>query len=314
MKKIGFLLASMLVVLAVLPTGKCEASESFSKPQVSLTSYSLNDEKVVLGKDNSIHLEFTNLSNDLPVTDVLVSFTSLNNTVRPVYGKSNQLYFSEIEANGTVETDLPINIVYQENGYSSMSFLIEYCVGEEVLCNEMSYIVIPADVAEKLVVENISVSSSAQVNSKVSLLVNYQNAGETTLQDVYLTVNCVEFEKPLKLLVKEGLAAGEKGYFEYYLAFDSVGNKKLSLTLSGADEAGDEYVINGGEYSVQVLEEETTGNNTSNVDETDKHVGHTEPVGTEQEALNVYVVIGIIAVIVIVCLLIGAFSTKKRAK
>ena len=314
MKKIGTLLVGVLLTLAMLPSLTVEATETLSKPQVALTEYYLEDETIVLGEDNSVHLEFTNFSGEYPVTDVLVSFASSNYTIVPVYGKTNQIYFPEIPAKGTVEADLPISIVNQENGYSGMSFMIQYCAGGVLLSNDTSYIVIPVDVEEKLSIENVSVSPSAQVNSKVSLLVSYKNISEIGLKDISLTIEGEDFATPIELPVKNLLAAGESGYFEYYLAFDSTGNKMLNLELKGFDEEGNEYVLDCGEYSVRVTDSETVDGENDIPEKNPDTPGNTEPGEDEKEALNIYIVIGVIAAIIIVCLLIGAVSSKKRAK
>ena len=316
MKKLGLLLVLMIMVQAILPASVCKAEEeleSLSKPQVCLTSYSLNNENVVLGADNSIHLEFTNFSSLYPVTDVLVSFSSGNHTIVPVYGKSNQVYISEIAANSTAEVDVPITIVGHEFGYTSLTFVVEYCAGGVLLNNQMMYIVIPVDVEEKLVVDNVSLSSSAEVNSKVSLLVGYTNDSEEVLEDVYLTINGADFERPIEMLMKERLMAGEKGYFEYYLSFDTVGTKRLSLEVKSVDEFGNEHTIDAGEYSVVVTEEDLTENNT-NTQQGDTTEQPEESSDSEMDSLKLYIAIGLIAAVIVVCLLVGVISSKKRAR
>jgi len=316
MKKIWILLACICAAIILMPMERCEAEE-ISKPQVSISSYWLNDEKVVLGTDNSVHLEVTNLSSEYAVTDVMISFTSSNSTVVPVYGKTNQTYIATIEAQETVGVDLPINIVHQEDGYAIMSFLVEYCAGGMVLGNETSYIVIPVDVAEKFSIENISVSSAAQVNSKVALLVNYSNAGESVLQDIHMTITGTDIAQPIDLLVEDTLAVEEKGYFEYYLAFDKIGNKKISIELRYSDEDGNEYVMSGGEYSIQISAAEDIKNDENSINEDkekDEQTNNNEPEVPVEDSIDVYLFIGIIVAIVIVCILIGVFLPKRHKK
>lgn len=314
MKRLGVLLIGILFACAVAPTASGKAEEAYSKPQVGLTSYHLENEAIVLGEDNTVVLEISNFSKEIPVTDVLVSFSSGNHSVVPVYGKTNQLYFSKIKENGKVKAELPINIVYQENGYATMSFAIQYYAGNTLLSNDSSYIVIPVNVEEKLEVENVSVSSNAQVNSKVSLLIGYKNSSETELKNLCLVIGGDAFSTPIELPVKETLAAGERGYFEYYLAFDTVGNKLLDLELKGYDEAGNEYSVDCGGHSVRVTGDGTANSEVGITENDEKEPGSINPGEAEKSALNVYLVIGAIAAVIVICLLIGAVSSKKRGK
>lgn len=316
MKKLSLFFVLMVMVQVIIPTNVCKAEEeleSLSKPQVGLTSYRLNNENVVLGEDNSIHLEFTNYSNQYPVTDVLVSFSSENYAVVPVYGKSNQVYISEIATNSTAEIDVPITIVGHEYGYTSLTLAVEYCAGGVLFNNQKMYIVIPVDVEEMLVVDNISISSSAEVNSKVSLLVSYTNNSEEAVENVHLIINGADIEQPIELLMKERLAAGEKGYFEYYLSFDTVGTKRLFLGLKSIDEFGNEHTIDAGEYSVVVTEEDVTEGNT-NTQQGDTTEQPDEPSDSEMDSVKSYIVVGFIVAVIVVCLLVGVISSKKRAK
>ena len=315
MRKFIFLLTCALAMMFCMTMGECEAAEIASKPQVGLDSYYLNNEKVVLGEDNSIHLEFCNQSR-YPVSDIMISFSSENNTVVPTYGESNQLYISKIGAKETVGVDFPINIVNHVNGYATMSFSIEYCVGTQVLSNNMSYIVIPIDTVEKISIKNLNVSSTAQVNSKVSVVVNYENIGKNTLQDVHLIINSEDFEKPIDLLAKDMLAAGEVGYFEYYLSFDTIGNKKVSFETRYLDEKGNEYSMDCGEYVVQVTKQDDVLNDESEADELQQGISQEKDnnEGAEEAIGSSRLIVGIVCIAVIMCVLVGVFVWRKRLK
>lgn len=101
-------------------------------PLVILDSYTLDNSDVVYGENNMLHIKFKNVSQIEDATNILVSYTSENQIVVPVYGEANLIYIDKIPAGETDTVDLPICVLASTTGYVQMNFSMQYTANNTI--------------------------------------------------------------------------------------------------------------------------------------------------------------------------------------
>ena len=116
-------------------------------PSVILSSYTISG-NLLTDKVITINMVLTNTNQNLDANNIVISYTSINNTFLPVYGISNQFFIPVIQAGRSVNYDLKVsvnnslpndilffdfNATYSDaiNGLSSNNFFISDSVPSE---------------------------------------------------------------------------------------------------------------------------------------------------------------------------------------
>ncbi|MBE5905178.1 MAG: hypothetical protein E7277_00090 [Lachnospiraceae bacterium] len=246
-KRVVLMMALLLMVMVGVHTLEAKAA---TKPQVIISSYTLDDE-IEFGKETNLHLNITNESGRVGVKGILITYVSENNTIVPAQGKSNQVYITSIEPGKTAAVDVPV--VFNNSGdfFGQASFTIEYSVENREPFTNQSYIVFPFTESGVLDIKNVNVATNASIGAKSLVGVNYTNNSESLIRGVKLVVSGdVEGER---VETKLGdVTAQRNGYFETYVVYKHEGANKIKISLVYEDEKENSYVANGGEYTVMV--------------------------------------------------------------
>ncbi len=246
-KRVVLMMALLLIVMVGVHTLEAKAA---TKPQVIISSYTLDDE-IEFGKETNLHLNITNESGRVGVKGILITYVSENNTIVPAQGKSNQVYITSIEPGQTTAVDVPV--VFNNSGdfFGQASFTIEYSVENREPFTNQSYIVFPFTESGVLDIKNVNVATNASIGAKSLVGVNYTNNSESLIRGVKLVVSGdVEGER---VETKLGdVTAQRNGYFETYVVYKHEGANKIKISLVYEDEKENSYVANGGEYTVMV--------------------------------------------------------------
>lgn len=301
MKRIMTAVIIFVLFFAILPPHAVKAAES-SNPKIMLSHYSL-DENITSDGETIVHLEFTNLSKTYSFSEILITFTSPNNTVTPVLGDTNQIYIENLEPEETITVDVPV-ILYETGAqYVRMDFSFLYTYAESENGTNYSYIAFTKQGDGNLVITNANIARTTNVGAQTIASVSYTNNSTSTVYNAKIHFSGdIDEEKVVNLGT---VGAGETGYSENYFVFDDIGTKNLNVFLSYENEAGTETSVPGSLYSIQVNEAEVGESSTVNQGEevTQENV---------QTSSTVFMVLGLITVLVVLLLIIAFFGRKKR--
>lgn len=255
---------SMILVCAMLLVfGTVEAKASTEYARVYLAEYELVEGIFAPGENVKLALTFTNPNKKLEAYNIMFTYATENSNVRPVYGKSNQVYIDRIgpEASVTVEIELliPRDVVA---GEMVMGYYVSYGDDTYSSYEYSASIAAPLTGTCQIMIEEIYVPE-ANVKGHNSLIsVGYANVGTVKIEKPVLYIACGDNVKQLEL---ESLYAGEKQSVEYYFMFEEVGVTPVTISMSYSDSDGFTYSTDVYEYAVSVAEE--TENSGSKLEE-----------------------------------------------
>lgn len=259
MKKLIALLMSVMLAALMFVNINIPANAAGYKAQVILESYDI-PESIVLGEETKITLKFKNADAFYHITNLMISANSSDNSVIPAKGNSNQFYVGTLRAGEEVSVEIPCVITYSNSGYANMSFTCEY-MSDEARFTSSSYIVFPVEVEELpgVAVKSVNVPETANVSANSLVSVSFTN---TTGFEMYNTQLTVDGDiRNGEVITKIGtVGINKSAYSEAYVAFANDGTKKVSLKLTYENQQGEQFEELIGDYSVNVINNQTDTN------------------------------------------------------
>lgn len=316
MKKIVLWLFTC-IALALLPVCSLNVRAEV-KPEIVINSYEISD-KVEYGEKTSIYVVFVNESTSVVAENVLVTFSSPNESVIPAYGTSNQFYITSIQPSAAVGVDIPIVLLETASGYGSMKFQLEYTTVEDRLFDNTSQIVFPLNESGSLSIKNINITSNTTVGANSLIGVGYVNGRNEDLKNVKLVIEG-EITGANKTVNVGDLYAGQSKYTECYVTYEEVGERNIKIYMTYEDEKGNTFSADGGDYTV-VVKNSAADSGQQNLEQTNNEVNNdtqatqnsTEIEKTSQ-GIDITVLLlaiaGIIVLILIIIILIKGLRRK----
>lgn len=305
MKKIVLSLCIMILLMFAPGLGMSVHAEI--KPEIVLNSYELN-EKMEYGEKTSIYVVFANESSLLLADNILVTYTSPNGTVIPAYGTSNQFFIKSIQPGAAVGVQIPIVILESESGYGDMKFQLEYSTEMDALYTSNSEIVFPLNESGSLSIKNINITSNTTVGANSLIGVGYTNGKKDELHNVKLIIEGDISEGTKEILIGD-IGAGQSKYSECYVTYEMIGENNVNVHMYYEDDRGNEYTVDGGEYTVTVKNTAQDDNQTS--DGTSSQM--TPQINQPEQNMNLSTLFLLgAAVIIMILIILVIISLVKR--
>lgn len=315
MKNHFFIPIFIFIAFLLLPGMETFATEKY--PKVVLDSYIIDSTHATYGEETTISLDFVNKSNDYSVSEVLITFTSGNNTVLPVQGISNQVYIESISPGGKETVTIPIVLEKSSTGYAHMSFTMQYTVtdssdGTSSLQSNSAFIMFPMNTLRNLSITNFNIPSSVQVNSSGLVSANYSNDSARDIYNVHMQIMGID-DGDIQQVNIGNIAAGQSGYFENYVQFNNPGIKKVSINFIYEDENGKLYETEAKDYILTVYEKQVSSvDRDESIDEnTEDGVNNTAESNSNGNISLIILCLVVVLILICVILAIKNIRTKK---
>ena len=248
-----FLLSMVLMIQMLLPVnaGAVEAGA-----RVVLDSYELLEGQMVPEEYVTLRLHFKNVSPDTTATGVLITYSSGNSSIVPVYGKSNQIYIHTLAPGETVTKDIECQVLnYQSYTTAIMNFTMIY--RDSVVYDGVNsfLIAIPLTDTTQVEITNVMLPEQVRLQAQSSGHLNLENTGKKSVYGVVLHCdgNIQETQKTLEL---GDLAAGASISIDLSMTLMQAGSQSLALWVEYQDENGTGFQTEPEEHLITVLEPE----------------------------------------------------------
>ena len=190
-------------------------AEEVSNPKIMLTGYSVEEGASASG-DTMVYLDFTNMSKVYDFSEILITYTSPNNTVAPVFGVTNQIYIDTLKAGKTKRIELPIVLLDAGTQYGRMDFNIQYTYAGSKNAANYSYIVFLKQRDGNLTITNANIARATTVGAQTIASISYMNNSSITMYNVKIHFGGDIEEKEVYIGT---VGAGENGYSENYVIY-----------------------------------------------------------------------------------------------
>ena len=298
MKKICGTVIACILVCMFFPLYTAKAEE-LSNPKIMLTGYSV-EESVSVSGDTMVHLDFTNMSKLHELSEILITYTSPNNTVAPVFGVTNQIYIEKLDAEETSRVNLPVVLLEAGTQYARMDFNIQYTYGGSKNAQNYSYIVFLKQRDGNLTITNTNIARSTTVGAQTIASISYRNNSSITMYNAKIHFTGGIEEKEVYIGT---VGAGGSGYSENYVVFKETGTQNLTVYMTYENAGGIETVVEGETYSIQVDEIDNG---------TDQNPNGTDDELQGENQVYSYGVLIIITAIVVFILIMAFLNRKKK--
>jgi len=307
MKKIKILMS--LVALGVVLSSSLQANAvavtQETTPQVTLSSYSIAEGTLAPGEEITLNLDFKNLSKRTNVKEMLVSYTSPNGAVTPIFGNSNQLYITNIDSDQTQEVQLSLNIADAAITDIQLAFTLQYASESNEEYSNTVLVDIPMQVEAQISVNSLYVASSANVGVNSLVSINYGNQSADDLKNVTMLIEG-DIPDAQKKVVLGDLAAGEVNSLDYYVSFLDAGTQTLTISCTYEDKNGNLITLDSKDFTVQVLDA-----NAPIVTDTSSTTTTTAPTTTEGISVTT-VLLAIVSAVVLILIAAVILRTVRR--
>lgn len=236
----------------MIPSLEAEASE-LPLPKVMIASYSVNNKDVEYEEETTLTVEVANKSSLADAHEIMLTYTTINNTVFPIEGQSNQVYIDSIAAGKSTSIDIPVMITESSEGYAQVSFTLAYVSSDGTAASNSSFIIFPISVVGNLNIVNINISQNAVVGSKALIGVNYSNDSEEDIYNVSMVISGDDGNLDQTVAIGN-VSSGQNGYFENYVTFNNTGEKKVTIFFVYEDKDGNQYETDEEYFDVTVKE------------------------------------------------------------
>ena len=253
LKKLASCLLLMFVMIGMIfPAMKTEAIEN-ENPRVIVTAYGVSDGAIAPGETSTLNFTLKNMSKTQTAYAVVVTVTSDNLKVYPVYSTSNQRYIEEIKPNEEVSITMDIegslNLDVQSVNFN-VNMLYQDSRSEEI--TNSSIIQLPVSVENALVVSRYYIPETAAVNNRTRINATIKNSGAEELTNVQMIVQVDGVEQPA---IDIGTVEGKgEGYRDTYIEFATTGTHSVMITFKYSDTVGNVYTTHTDIFQVNVVE------------------------------------------------------------
>jgi hypothetical protein len=271
MKKSLMILSSvfiLFILLALNPIAvEATATALIAKPKVLLESYSIKEGYITPGEVFNITFVLKNMSTKESITDLLVDFSSIQNEIYPVYGKSAQGYVENLGPGETAEINLEmVASDILEQAAASMDISLVYSDSNLPEINNIVAISLPVSLKSSLVIQNYSIPETVTQGTLSRVSVTYENSGTLDVSNIVMHIK--KSSEPDELLTELGsLAGGEKNFVESYIDFSTVGVETINIYFTYQNEDGEVLEANVHEAEIVVEKEQTVVQNVTVTEE-----------------------------------------------
>lgn len=303
-----FLVSSSLNVNATeLPEGP--ATEDILKdtnPRLMVTGYEVSEGKIVQEEPFTLSVEVTNVNEYADAYNVMLTYNSASDNVRLADGETNQVFWETIPAGETVTFTMDYEVVAQ---YSSDTVVMEYTLAYldqyGAAYANVSSITPKIDKSCEMQIHSLTVAENAVIGSKTLVNVRYSSSGALEMKSAKMLIegDIAGGSKEVDLEVSSG---GLQKSLDYYVNFETEGTGNLTISFVYTDENGNEYQVEGKNFTVEVSKYQAAITNVTQ-DKTYTFV---------TEANKYYIVAGcgcaLVVVLLVVCIAILKMKNKKR--
>lgn len=255
-----FLIVAMLMILC-FPVITAKAVNE--KPRVILSSYQVTKEAIAPGEQATISLTFKNTDTAVSAKSILITLTSSDKKMKPIYGESNQIYISEIGPSAELTKEVRLDSDKEiETTTTELILDMVYTDGTGANYVNTTKISIPVEHPKVLSVIGYTVPETTRVGTKTSFSATYENTGVENLYNIKMNLNGSSLEAPVKINLNS-LTAGTKSYAEAYLEFSTLGEQEIDVNFTYEDEEGNVYVTLNETFKINVTEDEIPGTQDS---------------------------------------------------
>lgn len=283
-----------------------------ASPQVIVASYDIGADQVFGGDEFEMTLTLKNTSSDI-ATNILLSFMSDANAFIAVPGLPNQLYIGNIAAgesyNGKISLKANDSII---SGTYNLNLGLQY---QDVYSNayaSATNVSIQLEQKQNLSINSISISDTCVLGSKTLLSANYENPGSSDIKNLIANLSGDILETEKTVLIGT-VKAGNSGFIEQSVTPQSAGQKKIEVSFTFEDAAGNSYTtpVRSVTLDVQANDSAASVTDNSNPSATDNE---TQTVTTQPVNLNSYWIYFVIAGVVLVAAIVGIVWRARYVK
>ncbi len=270
MQKRNALMLFMAFYMALFLTLPCLAQREVmaaKMPVVTIESYTLSKGDFSPGTSSTVTLTLKNTGAKYTVDSVVVTYSSMEAQISPVYGTANQTVIDSIAPGETATVDFIVDVPADtELEKANINFNLSYSVfsstkgapenAYETFSNEAS-ISIPITYDQSFKVSNVSVAESTSVGATTLVSISYSNNDTAEVKDIVLNIEG-NIEKDTSKLEIGELPSGQTGVKDTYVAFTQDGTQNLTLSISYVDAENRTIVKDLGTYTVEVEKKATT--------------------------------------------------------
>lgn len=301
------LLFMCFLVVLTMPFVKKENVQAGKSPLVTIESYEISKGNFSPGEESTISLTLKNTSNMMNTDSIVITMSSMDMTVSPVYGTSNQALVETLSPGQTTVVDFVVDIPSEvEVKKAAISFNIAYYAYLPKYVDEINTYVtysnevaisVPITFDKSFSISNVSVAETATVGATTLVSLSYCNNDAGTVSDVVLNINGEIDESTSKVEIGE-LMSGQTGVKDTYVKFLNAGTKTLELSLTYKDSVGRLVTKNLGKQTVEVAPAINNNDATVSVEQ-DKNI------------VNLKFVVGVIFVLLVVAGIVVIRNKKK---
>ena len=331
-RKISFFMAILLVVMNVIifclqnDIAYATNNENTSKPRILLEKYEITDGRLVPGANVKMSMTFKNESATADARDVLVTYSTENNDINPVFGASNQFYIDKIPAKETRTIEVKMEVSQEidmrqmsedttENASKNvkLSMNIKYRTssgGEE--SNELN-ILLPVTQECVLDIKNVSLADNVKLGADSLVSLVYANTG---ISSVYNVVMHIQGEIPddQKTSKIGNVGTGAQQAIDYYITLQKEGKQVVKINFTYEDEDGNEYSTEEKEYTIYVEDTATIEPNSAD-DSQNMNEENVEVTVIQGKDVSIWkICFACIGAIIIILIIVFVTHIKKNKK
>ena len=269
-------------------------------PLLVIESYEIVDGAFERSAECTLRVYIENIGTEY--TALTCNIVMHSSYIYPVFGKTNQINFGNVEPGERISVDFDVNLDKIVTGPNPIEFMIGWSDKNEVRYS--NNVQISPALLEEIGFEVLTVKMPDTVygSQDTTLSVSYENTGVENLQNVYMVLEG-DLAQGVQVVELEDISAKKKEMVDYSLELLNKGENRLQISFKYEDR-------NGTEYRTEVVEKIVTV--------TDQNYITPIPQKTDVKGLleeyRLFVLCGIVAVVLCIPFLIGLVKRggKKR--
>lgn len=310
MKRLNTIIISIFMIVYMLfPTqAMCkEIGIGNLPPKLIIESYELDPKQLIPGEEFCIKLNIKNTNPEVAAENIILTYTSSDNSIYPVYGTPNQSYISSIVGEETKQVWLYMKVSSTvKSEVTALNFTLDYssAVSSNVSCN--ANVILPISSNCKMAVNSISVAEDSNVGSKSLVNVKFTNTGIVNIKNITMKLQGDILEEQ-KQIVFGDLGIGGQAIKDYYVNFQNEGKQQLKISFTYEDEDGTVFEIPESMYTTIVGP--AIKKDLSDEKSTDKALDNKDTSG-----LNIWQYVFLVVSIVVAILVVVKVYKKGKKK
>lgn len=276
-------------------------------PKLVIESYEVVDEQLIPGEDFTLKLSIKNTNPYVDAHNVMLSYTSNNLVVYPVYGESNQSFIDIVPAGKTANVELHMTVLENANTtIASVSIQMDYSSNNASNSVSTSGLILPISASCNMKVETLSVAQSSMLGSKSLVSIAYSNQGSADIRNAKMILSGDILDDQKEVLLGD-LLVGAQASKDCYVNFQHEGEQSLSISFSYEDSNGIIYSIPEEKFTTIV--------NPIVIDPSNSVAPAEETHQTLWEELELWqvalIIGGVVAILIIIITIVNAKNRRK---